>query len=141
MNWGHKITISFVVFFCIMVTMVVISMRQDVGLVSADYYKQEIAYQDQIDRIKRTKGLKEAPEIGINREFGFLEIRLPQDKIAEGEVWLFRPSDDEKDRKYAMPETGLIQIPIDDFIAGRWQVKVQWTHATLEYYIEEDIFI
>ena len=141
MNWGHKITLSFVVFIGIIITMVVISMKQDVGLVSADYYKQEIAYQDQIDRIKRTKDLESAPEIGINREFGLLEIKLPQKEIAEGEVWLFRPSDDGEDRKYPMPSTGLIQIPIDDFIAGRWQVKVLWTHAALEYYVEEDIYI
>ncbi len=129
------------VFIAIIITMVVISMKQDVGLVSEDYYKQEIAYQDQIDRIKRTKSLEVPPELGIDREFGLLEVKVPQEAIQQGEVWLFRPSDDSKDRVFKLPNSGLIQIPIHDFSAGRWQVKVQWTHDDLEYYTEENIYI
>ena len=59
MNWGTKITLSFIAFVGIIITMVVISMRQDISLVAKDYYVQEIAYQDQIDRIRNNHDLGE----------------------------------------------------------------------------------
>ncbi len=141
MNWGYRIVLSFIVFIGIIVTMVVISMKQDVGLVSEDYYKQEIAYQDQIDRIKRTKALKKQPVIEVHHETGAIEVTLPQEDIQDGEVWLFRPSDDQMDKKIQLPSKGSIQIPIKEMPAGRWQVKVLWSHKGLEYYTENSIFI
>lgn len=141
MNWGYRIVLSFVVFIGIIITMVVISMKQDVGLVSEDYYKQEIAYQDQIERIKRTKALKTQPRIAINRASESLDVTLPQQEIQDGEVWLFRPSNDKMDRKIQLPANGNIQIPIQEMPAGRWQVKVLWTHKGLEYYTEDSIYL
>ena len=76
MNWGNKIAISFIIFIGIIVTMVVISMKQDISLVSTDYYEQEIAYQDQIDRMERTRGLEKQPEILLDRNTGKMNISV-----------------------------------------------------------------
>ena len=53
MNWGNKIMLSFSVFVAIIITMVVVSMKQDVFLVSEDYYDKEVKYQNQIDKMKK----------------------------------------------------------------------------------------
>ena len=69
MNWGTKIVFSFIAFAGLIITMVVISMRQDVSLVAKDYYVQEIAYQDQIDKIQNQKALESEPTIKLSQEF------------------------------------------------------------------------
>ena len=63
MNWGHKITISFILFAIIIITMVTIAMRTDVNLVAPDYYEEELAYQEQIDRSKNFQGLSNKPTV------------------------------------------------------------------------------
>ena len=59
MNWGVKIVISFVFFIGLLFGLVYISMNQDISLVSENYYEQELAYEDQIQRIKNTNNLEE----------------------------------------------------------------------------------
>ena len=77
----------------------------------------------------------------MNREAGAIEVTLPQGEIQDGEVWLFRPSDEKMDRKIQLPSRGYIQIPIDKLSAGKWQVKVLWSHKGLEYYMEDTIVL
>ena len=94
MNWGVKITLSFIAFVLIMITMVMISMRQDVNLVADDYYKQEIAYESQIERIKNTNNLASPPEISFNRGTNRIYVSFSSklaDRIRSGEVLLYRP--------------------------------------------------
>ena len=54
LSWGTGIVISFVVFMSSTLAVVIYLMNQDVDLVTRDYYKKELAYQDQIERIERT---------------------------------------------------------------------------------------
>ena len=71
MNWGHKIVMTFIVFAAIIISMVVISMRQDVSLVAADYYKQELAYTEQMNKLENTiDSLKIVKSTKINRVNG-----------------------------------------------------------------------
>ena len=51
MNFGSWITVAFVLFAGLIISLVVVCVRQDVSLVSADYYQQEIKYQSRIDDI------------------------------------------------------------------------------------------
>ena len=51
MNWGKWIIVSFVLFAAFIGILVVICVRQDISLVSKNYYQEELAYQQQIDRM------------------------------------------------------------------------------------------
>ena len=58
MNWGNKIAIAYSSFVIFMVILVISCVKQNgIFLVSEDYYKQEIQYQDRIDNISNTRQL------------------------------------------------------------------------------------
>ena len=59
MNWGWKIVVVYSGFVVMTLGMVFYFMGHKVDLVAKDYYKQEIEYQDQIDKITNAKSLDE----------------------------------------------------------------------------------
>ncbi|MCA6073257.1 FixH family protein [Fulvivirga sedimenti] len=137
MNWGYKIAISFVIFIGIIVTMVVISMNQDISLVSADYYEQELAYQDQIDRMERTRKLEKQPEIILDRNSGVITIDVFDSTVDSGEILFFRPSDASMDKRVSFPASGKLNIAVNDWEQGLWKVKLSWSVAGDDFYLEE----
>ena len=53
MDWGKGILLTIIAFVGFIMTLVVISVRQDdIHLVAENYYEKEIKYQDQIEREK-----------------------------------------------------------------------------------------
>ena len=143
MNWGYKIFFSFVIFIGIIITMVVISMNQDISLVSEEYYKEEIAYQDQIDRMKRTSLLEEQPSVAYDRDTRLVTINVNSEKIEAGQVLFFRPSDAQKDKQIKFPATGSgkMVIPVEGWDSGLWKIKILWSEGGHEYYAEEVIIL
>ncbi len=143
MNWGKGIIISFIIFAGILTVMVVISMKEEVGLVAPDYYKQEITYQDQIDRMNNYNQLVEKPRVRIDRVSNEIVLNFPMSmtsSIENGEVHLFRPSTAKLDQKYTIKlgEAGEQRINISQLIKGRWKVKLYWESSSnsLQYYNE-----
>lgn len=144
MNWGTGIVIAFVCFAGVIATIVTISMKQDVGLVAKDYYKQEIAYQDQIDRKTNYNQLDRKPVIKLDATKKYIELWFPEElasKMADGELLLFRPSTSKWDKKYriALNEGGEQRINIQPLATGMWRVKVNWTTMTDKQYYTEMI--
>lgn len=144
MNWGAKIVLSFVLFTIVIFTMVYISMDQEVNLVSIDYYKQELAYQSQINRIKNTKALVHAPAIDFDRNRGSIVIHFTpelSERMIEGEVYLFRPSDAKMDIRSNLELDANYQqiISLDGREKGLWKVKLSWKDNKSEYYDEKVI--
>ncbi|MGL6269890.1 MAG: FixH family protein, partial [Chitinophagaceae bacterium] len=58
-NWGYKIAVFYLVFIAGIMFLVIKSSRQQMDLVTTDYYAQELKYQDKIDQSKRADGLSE----------------------------------------------------------------------------------
>jgi len=148
MNWGKGIVLSFVLFLCVIVTMVVISMRQEVGLVAPDYYKQEIAYQDQIDRMNNYNQLAEKPSITIDRANQHLVVNFPPSltsQVSKGEIQIFRPSTTGIDKKLelSLDSNGEQRIDLNQMLKGRWKAKLFWQGDSEEqqYYNETAINI
>jgi len=52
MSWGKKITILYIGFVLLIVSMVTISASHKIELVSKDYYAQELDYQQKINAIR-----------------------------------------------------------------------------------------
>ena len=57
MNWGTKITLVYVGFVMLIVSLVFISATNKSELVAADYYEQELKFQDRIDAVKNEQEL------------------------------------------------------------------------------------
>ena len=103
MSWGIKITILYIGFVVLIVTMVAMTMSQKVDLVSKDYYAQELKFQDKIDQSNRANALIEPLNWMVSN--GKIEINFPKEfknqKIT-GTINLFRPSDASLDKKIAV---------------------------------------
>lgn len=138
MNWGNKIALTFFVFVTIIVTMVVISMKQNVFLVSEDYYDKEVKYQSQIDKMKLTSSKGAMVSISKNGEkvqFDFSDV--PE----KGEILFFRPSDATKDFKVAVIKEKSQSILKDKLGKGYWKMKISWSANGNDYYTEKTIVI
>lgn len=140
MNWGYSITLAYVIFIGIIMTMVISAFQYDINLVSKDYYKKEIAYQEEIDKMKNTQALAKDLRLEFNAEAKELEIYLPTKK-AEGEIWLFRPNDGQQDLKVLLEldEEGKQVIPAELLSQGIWRLKIDWQDGEEKFYWERKI--
>ena len=57
--WPIGLTIVFVVFFLYLIEFIILSLMNRTDLVTENYYEEEVAYQDQIDRMERSKDLSQ----------------------------------------------------------------------------------
>ncbi len=145
MNWGTKIFISFAVFAAIIISLVVVSVRQDFYLVSEDYYQKEIEYQSQITKIENFKKLEQPLAIKYLSEARRASIQFPiggKDK-PQGEIHFFRPSNGNLDFKVAVnPDGGGAQLlDLSEAIPGLWKVKVSWSADGKGYYDEQTLIL
>lgn len=143
-NWGTGIVIAFAIFMGGTISTAVYLMNQDVDLVADDYYDQEIKYQQQIDRIKRTKKLDEKNIIAFNGTL--INVTIPTsflNRDLTGEIYLYRPSDEKSDIEIPLhtDSLGVQVIPVNSLKKGLWKVKVNWLTDEMEYFAEERIFI
>ena len=143
MNWGHKIIIVYAIFVAGMLFLAFKSSKQNIDLVTEDYYAKELQYQQKIDESKRT-ALLSAPvnfEV-INHE---LTIHFPKDfdtKKITGDVALYCPSDVKKDiNKQFMVTDSAVNITIPASYHGLHYVKINWMAEGVNYYFEKKIII
>ncbi len=141
MNWGKGIILAFVGFFGVIFTLAYISMQQDISLVADNYYEQELAYEDQIERIKNTDGLLEKPGISVDKQQGQAKLQFPEglkSSVYEGSIQFFRPSSAALDQTFdiRLDEAGLQTFDISRFPRGLWKVKISWKSKNREYYNE-----
>lgn len=142
MNWGNYIVLSFIAFGLFIGYMAVVSFQQSVDLVAEDYYQQEIAYQDHIDKVNNTRNLP--GEVGIQQQNGQLSIRFPEAmSTVSGQIILFRPSDAALDRHFEISVNDRLEqiIPTTDLVKGMYKVKVAWSNGTTDFYSEKNLFI
>ncbi len=143
-SWGVGIAITIIIFTLISVSFIVFSFSQDVNLVTDDYYARELAYQDQIDKEKRTRELPEQLKISVDKNNIFLQFpNIFSGKNIEGTVHLYRPASRHKDALFsiAVNDSNLFVIPTDTLIEGMWRVKVDWMVDSTSYYNEKIIMV
>jgi hypothetical protein len=139
MNWGYKIAVFFGAFVLITTGVTVYLMNQKVDVVTENYYEKELKYQDQIDKVTRTRALKESVEItNTGKELIIKFPNLPDKNQNKDLISLYRPSDDSKDVKIPVQtDTSRTQVvSIDRLVRGYWKVKINWTSGGSEYYYE-----
>jgi nitrogen fixation protein FixH len=146
MNWGVKIIISFAVFGILMGVLITISFNQEINLVAEDYYKQEIEYEGQMEKIRNSASLSQRPELNYNSEKKILDLIFPIElagNFIEGEIHFFRPSDYKMDRKVkvVLDEGGRQAFDLSGLEKGLWEAKFTWVSDSEAYYEEKTIVI
>ena len=145
MNWRYKITGVIVVFVSFIMFLVVKAMRQDdIHLVAKDYYKQEIEYQNEINKLKNVQNLRDHFELEYVSEHHMFRLKFPE-HTTKGEIRFFRPADARKDFKVpiAVGQDGVQLIPLQGrkMAQGFWRLKIDWQDASKKYYVERRITV
>ncbi len=143
MNFGVKITILYLSFVALILTLVFMCYGQKQDLVSKDYYAQELKYQDKIDAVNNSNALPNSIShkvMGSNIIIS-LNDSLPQNNFS-GIINFFRPSDASKDVQLKMAFVNNQQI-IDKRTLqhGSYKMQLSWENDGKKYYKEEVIFI
>lgn len=139
MNWGYRIAIGFTAFCLITIGVTIFLMMQKVDVVTDNYYEKELKYQEQLDKVARTRALKDAMEIAnTGKELIIKFPNMPDKSQKNNFISLYRPSDNTKDVKIpVMTDTSRTQIvSIDNLAKGYWKLQVNWSSGGNEFYYE-----
>ena len=143
-SWPTGIVIAigaFVIFILSFVFKVMLLPEYDHHLVSEDYYKEELLYQQEIDKMNNGNALEKNVEIqkgtdGIRiifpEEFDFTNIT--------GTIYFQRMSNDKIDfQKTIELRSHEFLIADSELVDGRWDIKVEWSVNEINYLLKEKI--
>jgi len=135
MKW---VLAAFVFFGLFIGTLVVICVRENVNLVSNDYYQQELDHQQKIIQQANANQLKEKPQLSF--ENNSVRLLFPfSSSIQKGELRVMRPSDDRLDQRFELNVMdGDNQLfPLKVWQKGLYRVSLTWTMEGKDYYFEK----
>ena len=78
-SWPIGLTIVFIVFFIYLIGFIALSLMNRTDLVTENYYEEEVAYQDQIERIERSKDLSQSVKLNHNPSNKIIVLEFPSD--------------------------------------------------------------
>lgn len=142
--------LSIIGFFAVLITIVVSFLIYSLGLnrdlVTPDYYEHDIRFQEQIDRVVRTRALSGEPEVKYVSDEHALAVSLPPVPGAAetvGSIRLYRPSDASLDQTHALAlnADGRQSIPVDQLAPGNWRVLIDWRAGDREYFTEHTVIL
>jgi len=143
MNWGNKLLLVFVAFGSMMGYLVYRCFQVPVNLVSADYYKQELKYQEIIDQRENAALLSSPVELTEGNNGNWI-LRFPEEMKSEnvnGTALLYCASDASRDQIFqlhpgtdAVQELALAQLP-----PGQYQLKISWNTGKANFYAEKNL--
>ena len=143
-NWGAGIVIAiglFMTFILVLVYKMTTDKAYDYDMVVEEYYKQELAFQDEIDAEKNAMSLSERIE-GKKVENGWL-LTFPKElenSQIKGSVFLYRPSNKQLDFDFSIELSGLnLLIPDERLLDGRWNITVEWEYKGKPFLYKESI--
>ncbi len=143
-NWGTGLAIVMVLFIAFIMYFVVkisTDKKYDYDLVTEEYYKKEMVYQQEIDAEENSNSL-ESKITGEKVADGYL-LTFPKNidysKI-EGNVFLYRPSNKQLDFQLPLKiSSPSLLIPDQRLVAGRWNTIVQWNYEGKDYLYKNEI--
>ena len=127
-TWGKGLILFFIVFFVWIFSFVFFAMRQNIDLVSEDYYQKGADYSRQITIDQRSAPYQDSVQVGVQGDR--VAIELSKTAAAEGdsvEAYFFRPSDKTKDLRLNLKKTAApILVDKNQFSHGRYLVYISW---------------
>lgn len=138
MDFGKWIFVAFLLFGLFIATLVTVCIKQDINLVSENYYQEELAHQQKMDLIGNTQTLEVVPKITLDN--GMINVDFEGfDKLQNGELHLLRPSDQRLDYKFLLhPSHSTVQqFKVPQWQKGLYRVSMQWTMEGKDFYYEK----
>jgi cbb3-type cytochrome oxidase subunit 3 len=143
-NWGTGIVIRlilFIGFILVMVFMMSTEKKYNYDLVTEEYYKEELKFQEEINAENNTFLLSDRVK-SVRKPEGLVLIfpkELENNKIL-GTVFLYRPSNKRLDFEIPLElKKSELLIPKDLLLDGRWNIIVRWRLNDKDYLFKEKI--
>jgi len=143
LNWGTSIVIAFIAFISFILFFVVrmsTDYRANHDLVTEDYYKATLDYQDEINAEQNANA--SAP-LQLEKSSDGVLLTFPENLNPErvkGTVSLYRPSN--KSLDFDLPinlSNAQLLIPDERLLDGRWNIKVAYEYESEMYLHKESI--
>ena len=145
--WPYAVIAAFVLFAGFIGYMVQRAFHTDVDLVSPDYYKQEIAYQQRMESVARAAALPAPVRIDYDRAAQRLTLQLPPALAGQpvrGTLHFFRPSNQKLDFKLPFEPVGNSaqqQLNMSRLQPGHWRLRLDFEAGGQQYFIEKELTV
>jgi nitrogen fixation protein FixH len=143
-NWGTGIVLAFVAFIAFILYFVILASTDNSAnhdLVTEEYYKEELAYQKEIDALTNAKDY--ASQFSFVKNKNGLAVTFPpkmNHKEIEGKVSLYRPSNKHLDFDFPISLSNKhLLIPDKRLLDGRWDIKIYFNYQGKEHLIKKSI--
>ncbi len=116
--------------------------KENIDLVTEDYYKQELGYESQMDKMRNARLLAQPVQVQVEGRNVAVVFPVREGNVS-GEIQMFRPSDAQYDRRVAVaPDAaGKQQLNLAGLPAGLYRLKIDWKAGEKSFYTEEAINI
>jgi hypothetical protein len=135
MKW---IVVAFALFIVFIVTLLVVGTRGDIGLVSKNYYVEELKHSEKMTQQENTQALAEQPQLK-SKDHSIIIAYSALSSMEKGKLIVLRPSDSRLDHTFdvsAIPgDTQSFELKIWE--PGLYRVSLTWTLAGKDYYLEK----
>ena len=143
-NWGTGIVISMVLFMIFILYFVYKSLTPEYTheLVSEDYYKDELHYQKEIDKLNNAVKLES--KISLKNSEKGITIQFPDSlnyQDVKGNISFQRYSNSVLDfSKNIELISNKIVIPDSLLVSGKWIIKIDWNYKGEEFLFKDSWF-
>lgn len=142
MNWGKWITLAFVFFALFIGTLVTVCMRQDVSLVSAQYYQEDLEFQQHYNQLANANTLQRKPTVTLQEKT--LQLTYQNfSSVENGSLQLTRPADSKLDHVFTIvPQTDTLRVfDVQNLTKGLYKVRLRWTEQGKQFALDETVVL
>ena len=140
MNWGKGIIIFMASFMAFILWMVFTLMSKNTDLESEDYYKKEIAYEQEIQAQRNANDAKEKVKVSENKDFIILQVPVAE-KIDTVSVEFFKPNDKKGDQLFAEVGTKTMMVEKNKLQKGLYLINIHYQIENKKFLQKEEIML
>jgi len=130
---------SFIIFILSYVYKATFVDKYDHHLVSEEYYKDELKYQGEINKLENANALES--DVSLTRSSNGVLLHFPTSmdgKNIKGTVYFVRLADENFDFQESISlENNTLLIQNEKLVAGRWNVKIDWSYNGTLYLFKD----
>lgn len=141
-SWGYKIAALYIGFVMMVLFMVFLASKQNIELVTPDYYAKELKFQQEIDAMNNAASLSANIQVNIadNKVILHFPFEFKNTQL-KGEAVMFRPSDSSLDVSFPLQlnEEGKMILQSEKFKTGLYKLTVNWTADGKNYQTQHTV--
>lgn len=127
-------------FMAFILWMVFTLMSKNTDLESEDYYKKEIAYEQEIQAQRNANNTKEKVKLSENKDFIILQFPLAE-KIDMVSVEFFKPNDKNGDKLFAEVGTKTMMVEKKKLQKGVYLINIHYQIENKKFLQKEEIML